>query len=120
MNDRIVPKHQHSKKFLFFLESIVILTIYVKVCLPHYQMKNYSSSGNHCKIIQMPLADRTVLQMDQTTFTNQVLLRHKRECRENTNLDSHFDLCPGGYSEKAAVDPRKSLHNLTGTVRDAF
>src|SRR5436309_1156877 len=44
--------------------------------------------------VSQPLAGRVVLQVDQTTLAHQELLRHFRECSEDSNLDCHLDLRP--------------------------
>lgn len=70
--------------------------------------------------IPLSLASGTLLQMDQTTPTHQILFRHLRECREEPNLDCHLRLCPGRYHQKAVKHPSRSLHHSAGFEPDAI
>ncbi len=47
---------------------------------------------DHCSIVSWPLANRTVLQVDQATPAHQSLLWHQPECCPHTNLDCHCRL----------------------------
>ena len=58
--------------------------------------------------------------MDQTAFTNQGVLRHQRERRENPNLDRRLDLRAGGDRPEDTAAGREPLPNPTGFKRDAF
>ena len=50
-------------------------------------------SHNHHPDLPFTLADRIVLQMDQTALAHQELVRHLRECCEDSNLDCRQRLC---------------------------
>ena len=50
----------------------------------------------------MSLAGRIVFQMDQATFTNQVVLWDFAERREDTGLDSDLHLCAGRHHQEGA------------------
>jgi hypothetical protein len=68
---------------------------------------------------QQPLAGGAVLQVDQATPSHQGLLWHQRQCRENTDLDCHLDLCVGGHRQKE-IEPRSQLVlDSTDLKRDA-
>ena len=68
---------------------------------------------NDRQALQMPLASRAFLQVDQATFENQVVFRNIRECRENTNLDCHLRLRAGRHYQKAFGSETVTLHNST-------
>lgn len=68
---------------------------------------------NHCPTLQMPVANRTFLQMDKTTFENQSVLWDKRKCSEIANMDSYFNIRPGCNREKRVKFRDESLHNFT-------
>ncbi len=54
------------------------------------------SSGVH-PTVSMPLADRNLLQMDQTAPSHQSLLRNHRECCQNPDLDRYHGIRAGSY-----------------------
>src|SRR6267378_1961700 len=56
----------------------------------------------HSATVQVPLASRTVLQMDQATPAHQSVLRTLRERREGANLDGHHGLRAGGHRAQAS------------------
>src|SRR6266571_7263622 len=70
--------------------------------------------------VSQPLAGRVVLQMDQTTPTHQKVLRHFRECPEDSNLDCHLGLRARGDRQKATQSRRQSLQNVTDLQRHSF
>ncbi len=53
----------------------------------------HSAGTDHRKALQMPLAGRAVLQMDQAASAYQALLRQYRERRQDPGLDRRFRLC---------------------------
>ena len=53
-----------------------------------------------CLKLLVPLAGRAILQVDQTTFENQNVFWHLRECGEDTDMDSNFGVCSYGNSEE--------------------
>ena len=62
--------------------------------IPNKQLAN--SSIDRCKALQKAMGDRIVFQMDQRQLGNQALLRNKRQCGEDTNLDSGVAVFDGG------------------------
>jgi hypothetical protein len=60
--------------------------------LPHQQ--HGFACTDHRRTLQKSLADRTVLQLDQTTPANQALSRHYRKRRKDTDMVRHRHLCP--------------------------
>lgn len=58
--------------------------------------------------------------MNQATPAHQELLWNLGECREDTNLDCHFRLCPCSHLEKAAPFTGQSLHNFTDAEYHSF
>src|SRR3990167_8166523 len=77
-------------------------------------------SNRYRQIVQMPLANRTVLQMDQAAPKNQGILWHYRKRRQNSNLDSYLHLCAGSYRQETALYQSQPLHNFTDFERHAF
>lgn len=72
---------------------------------------------HHRPALQTTLAGGTLFQMDQTESTYQELLRHFRERRKDSDLDSNFRLPDRGYNKKTAEFTGESLHNFTGFER---
>jgi hypothetical protein len=64
-------------------------------------------------LYKMPLASRTVLQMDQTASPDQTLLRDIRKCRKDPNLDRRLSLRPRRHRQEAACLGRLALHIAT-------
>lgn len=61
---------------------------------PSIHFKNIGKQSNaNSRYLQRQMADRTVLQMDQTEFKNQNPSRNLKECRDDSDLDSD-DLLP--------------------------
>ena len=80
----------------------------------------HRTGADDCPTLSLPLAGRTVLQMDQTAFAYQSLLRHFRECGAHPSLDRHLRICPGGHRQKAAVPLGQPLHHSTDFEPFAF
>jgi hypothetical protein len=75
---------------------------------------------DHCTTVQMPLEDRTVLQMDQATFANQSILRNFRKCRQNTNLDRRQHLLNRRYYEKRTEFAAEFIRNPVNSQHHDF
>ena len=60
----------------------------------------HTASFNNCTALQVPMANRNLLQMDQAIPANQNIFWHHRECGEDSNLDCHQHLCFGGDCQK--------------------
>jgi len=71
-------------------------------------------SIDDCKPLPTTMANRIVLQMDQTTPADQSLLWDLRECGEDTNLDRNLGVCARGHRQEAPQTQKKPLHNSTG------
>ena len=81
----------------------------------------YAPCVDYRSALSMSLADRTILQMDQTASPNQSFLWYNRECRQNPDLDCHHRLCVGGNRQKTTeVGTEGSLHNSTDFKRHSF
>ena len=81
------------------------------VPIPDQQLR---LTGTHdCKDLQIPLAGRTVLQMDQTASSNQGVLWDQRERREDSDLDCRRHLRACGHRSKAARPERQPLPDST-------
>ena len=61
-------------------------------------------------------AGGAVLQMDQTAFAYQEVLRQFRECGEVTDMDRGFSLCPRRYRQETTQSGCFALHVITDIV----
>ena len=75
---------------------------------------------DHCPAVQVSLADRTVLQMDQTAPSYQSLLRDHTQRRQDTGVDRYQRLCAGRYPEKGTRPGRQHVRDSAGCGRHAF
>jgi len=71
-----------------------------EICVFDKQL--FSGCIDNRTAFQMPLEDRTVLQMDQTTFANQGVLLNIRKRRQDTNMDRCQHLPNRSHNEKRA------------------
>ena len=81
-------------------------------CVPDQQL--HPACTDHSRVVPLPLADRTVLQMDQAALKDQGVLWHIRECRQDSDLDRHLGLCAGGNRQEIPENRQQSLYNPTG------
>jgi hypothetical protein len=72
------------------------------------------ASADYCTGIQMPLAGRTILQVDKTKPPYQVLLWNHRKCSQNSSMDRSVGLCARCHHQKTAQARPESLHNFAG------
>ncbi len=79
-----------------------------------------SACRGHRPAVQMPLADRTFLQMDQTAFANQSILWNLTKRCEDSNLDFHLGLCSGVGDKETTPTGSKPLHNSTDFESQPF
>ena len=79
-----------------------------------------SFAVDDCAVVQVPLAGRTVFQMDKTASSNQSLLRHHTQCGQDTGLDSNQCLCSGCDSEKGTRAGGQHVRDLAGFRHYAF
>jgi uncharacterized protein DUF4372/DDE family transposase len=68
-------------------------------------------SFHHRSTLSLPMASRTLLQVDQTASTHQGFLRHFRKRSEDSDLDRDFHIRPCGDHKKTPQPPRQSLQN---------
>src|SRR5258705_2607238 len=89
-----------------------------------FNQQLFHRSTDRSSHLPLSLANRTVLQMDQATPTNQTLLGHLTQQCQESNLD-----CPGRLRahcdhQKEARSTAKSLHDTSGpqpnSVREKF
>ena len=80
-------------------------------CVSYQQLR--TAGYTDCRFVSLPLAGRTVFQMDQAASQNQSFLWHHRKCRQDPDLDRHLCLCSRGYREKNLESGTKPLHNST-------
>src|SRR5260370_1202573 len=72
---------------------------------------------HHSATVQVPLASRAVLQMDQAAPAHQSVLRTLRERREDANLDSHRRLRAGGHRAQASGTGLGTSHYAANSER---
>jgi len=83
--------------------------------------KQFRSPGNNYNpALQMPLAGRTLFQMDQATPAHKSLLRDKLERCKDSNLDRDFNICVNLNYQKTVKNRAQSLHNVTDFERYYF
>ena len=82
--------------------------------ISHVLNKQFQSSGNnHSTTLQMPLASRIILQMDQAAFANKSVLWNEQKRCKNSSLDSNCYLRVNRDYQKTVKNRAKSLHNIT-------
>jgi hypothetical protein len=103
--------HRESQKTLrrLFLRNRAVYTL--NFVLPAITIAN---------LYTLSLAGRAVFQMDQAASQDQGLLRHHRECSQNSDMDRHLGLCSRGHCEEDLESGPKSLHNSTDSEPDPF
>ena len=79
-----------------------------------------SVTVDDCTAVQVSLADRTVLQMDQAASSDQSLLRHHTQRRQDAGVDRHQRLCTGRYPEKGTQLGSQHVRNAAGFGCHAF
>src|SRR6185295_9293033 len=70
--------------------------------------------------LSLSLANRTLLQMDQTTSPYQKFFRHFRQQRQDTGLDRRHCLCAYCNRQKALGTQARSLHFATDSESHPF
>ena len=70
--------------------------------------------------IQKPLAGGAFFQMDQTAPTDQAVLWHFGERREDADMDCRFGLCAGGDRAQTAQARGAPLHIAAGNFGDGI
>ena len=79
--------------------------------LPHQQLR--LAGVHHHRTVPLPLAGRTVLQMDQAAPAHQDLLRLLGERRQGTDLDCCLCLCPRRHRPETPAIEGQPLRNPT-------
>ena len=74
----------------------------------------------YSRSLWLQMANRAVLQMDQTASEDKVILWYFRKRGENSNLDCCIRVCPGGNNEKETQPATQPLHNSTDFKFNAF
>src|SRR3972149_1770176 len=75
------------------------------------------SCPDHRQTLQMPMANRIVLQMDQAASPHQGLLRNFRKCGKDPNLDCRLHLYTCRHHSKTTPSGAESLHNFADPER---
>ena len=79
----------------------------------------YPRVDGRCSL-SLSLANRTLLQMDQTTSPHQKFFRHFRQQRQDPSLDSHHCLCVSSSRQEALGTQARSLHFVTDPESHPF
>ena len=83
--------------------------------------KQFSPSpSDDYSALQMPLADRTFFQMDQTAPSHQIVFWNVTKRREDANLDCHHCLRPRIHYEKETKNQSQSYGNPTNFEHCSF
>ena len=67
------------------------------LCLPHQSFQVIRE--NDCQYLQVALAGRIILQVDQAELEDQIIRRHQQECGVDTNLDCDVCLSDSGIHQ---------------------
>jgi hypothetical protein len=86
--------------------------------LPDQQLR--FACADYRSALSLPLAGRTILQMDQTASADQAVLWHYRKCSEDADMDCNFALRLSRHREKTAQYRGFTLHNPTDFEPDSF
>jgi len=78
------------------------------------------SLANHCYSLQKSLADRAVLQVDQTAPSHQTVLRHIRKCSKNPDLGRRLYVCAHRNHQEKAQSRYVPLYIATDFVGHPF
>src|SRR6266516_2459907 len=70
--------------------------------------------------LSLSLANRTLLQMDQTTSPHQKLFWHFRQQRQDPSLDCHHSLCVSSNRQETSGTQARSLHFVTDPESHSF
>ncbi len=81
------------------------------ICVSDQQFQ--AASINNYRTLSFSLAGRAVFQMDKTTPTDQIILRHIRERCQDTSLDSGLSICSNSDHQKTTQNRDQSLLNFT-------
>jgi hypothetical protein len=109
----IVPINFYTKKLSGKTKTHPLLRRREKQASYILNQQFFSARLNYRRTISMPLASRVVLQMDQTTLTDQGILWHLRKCGKDPNMDCHHGICARGHSQETFKFEFKPLHNFT-------
>jgi len=80
----------------------------------------HSAGDDHSRVVPLPLADRALLQVDQTASPDQGLLWHLRECREVPDMDRYLGVCAGGNCKEISENREQSVYDTPDSERYHF
>ena len=84
-----------------------------------FNQQLFHRSADRSSPLPLSLANRTLLQMDQTTLTNQTFLWYLTQQRQMSNLDCRSRLRADCDHQKEAWPTAKSLHHTSGPQPDS-
>src|ERR1700720_221337 len=127
------PQHRRHLRSDYYADQLLSAPRLSRQTAPHsllrfrkeqtHRLSNqqlYFATADHCPTLSQSLAGRVVLQMDQTTFAHQEILRHLGERAQDSDLDRHLGLRPGGHCQKMSPPRGQSLQNVTDPERHAL
>src|SRR5690606_11777706 len=74
------------------------------------------SSADNLRSLQMPLAGRAVLQMDQAALAYQAVLRHVRERSKDPDLDRRQRICADRHHPQGAERESLAAYDATDPI----
>jgi len=80
----------------------------------------YTAGSDNCPALQVPLADRNLLQVDQAIPAYQNIFWHKRECRKDSNMDCCQRLRSGSYCQERTPNQAEFGRNSANSQHCAF
>lgn len=80
----------------------------------------YATGNDDRRSVSLPLAGRTIFQMDQTAPANQVIFWHDRQRSKNSNLDRRLRLRSDCHHQKTTQPGHQFVYNITDFKRDHF
>lgn len=78
-----------------------------------------ASSTDHCRHLQKPVADRTLLQMAEAELGGEAFLRQLDQRRQGTNLDRRVHL-PAGAHRHQASSPASVASDFSASHRNQY
>ena len=88
------------------------------LCVSNQQL--YVGCVDNYRTVQVPMADRTVFQMDQTTPANQIILRHFHQRRQDPDMDRNQYICACSNYQKRVENSAKSCRNPANSQHSPF
>jgi len=85
-----------------------------------FDQQLYARCDHNRQTLQVPMADRTFLQMAQTKSAHQSVFRHIRKRRQNANMDCRQRLCPDRHHQERTETSAQFGRNPANSQRFHF